>query len=279
MSSNGKFAPKKPISICAYQVKINIVFDPAEFNENEVMECLTKSLPIGFVENSVCETEHSFELCRGYVNGRLIYQLHKDGERVAGSFTKPEIFDCFESRIRLTIAEFAFGKVFLHAGVVGWKGKAIVLPGRSFHGKTTLVSELLKKGADYFSDEYAVLDENGFVYPFPKMLSIRGIIDEIQQLDLPVENFGGKAATEPIAVGMILLTEFNKEAVWNPIRLSSGEALMEIIPHTIPIRYQPEFSLKVLNKLSSRAIITKTPRGEAFLFVDLILDFFEKQAF
>jgi hypothetical protein len=36
-----------------------------------------------------------------------------------------------------------------------------VLPGRSFAGKTTLVAALVQVGAEYWSDEYPVLDAEG----------------------------------------------------------------------------------------------------------------------
>jgi hypothetical protein len=39
---------------------------------------------------------------------------------------------------RLTVAEFAVGRVFIHAGVIAWKGQAVVMPDRSFYGKTAL---------------------------------------------------------------------------------------------------------------------------------------------
>ena len=61
----------------------------------------------------------------------------------------------------------------MHAGVVGWNGRALLLPGRTLSGKTTLVAELLRAGATYYSDELAVLDARGRVHPFPKPLAIR----------------------------------------------------------------------------------------------------------
>jgi hypothetical protein len=42
----------------------------------------------------------------------------------------------------------------------------MVLPGKSFAGKTTLVAALVRAGAEYWSDEYAVLDANGDVHPY-----------------------------------------------------------------------------------------------------------------
>ncbi len=67
------------------------------------------------------------------------------------------------SSLKLYVAEHARGQVFIHAGVVEWKGKAIVIPGRSHAGKTTLVAELLRAGATYYSDEFAVLESDGRV--------------------------------------------------------------------------------------------------------------------
>lgn len=181
--------------------------------------------------------------------------------------------------IRLTVAEFAVGKVFLHAGVVGWKGQAIIIPGQSFTGKSTLVAELVKKGALYYSDEYAVLDENGSVEPFPKWLSLRGIIDPWTQLDCPVESLGGIAGCKTLPVGLILISKFDKEKKipkrWNPQKLTQGKGIMEILPHTLPITNDPKYVLKVLDKLTSRAIIVKTVRGAAEEFAGVLLKYLE----
>jgi hypothetical protein len=54
---------------------------------------------------------------------------------------------------------------------------------------------------------------------------------------------------------------------------------MEMLSHTIPIRYNPKFSLKVLNKTANRAIIVKTKRGDARDFAKKLLNFFEERAF
>jgi hypothetical protein len=64
------------------------------------------------------------------------------------------------------IALHAPEHVFVQAGVVGVGERAMVLPGKSFAGKTTLVAALVRAGAEYWSDEYAVLDANGDVHPY-----------------------------------------------------------------------------------------------------------------
>ncbi len=85
-----------------------------------------------------------------------------------------QAFAVLETEIRQSVAASAERRTFVHAGVVGWRGRAIVVPGRSRSGKTTLVAELVKAGALYLSDEFAVLDGRGRVHPFAKPLSIRG---------------------------------------------------------------------------------------------------------
>ncbi|MBS1793969.1 MAG: hypothetical protein JSS81_08950 [Acidobacteria bacterium] len=206
------------------------------------------------------------------------YVLFEGRKKLTYSNDKNPFINYFFGYLRRIVAEFAKSFVFLHAGVVGWKGKALILPGRSFGGKTTLVRELTKLGAKYYSDEYAVLDEAGLVHPFPKTLSVRGIVDDYQQVELPVEEFGGEKGVEPLAVGMILLTEYEQGAVWAPRYVNGGFGVLELLSHTIPIRYDPKFSLKVLNKTANRAIIVKSKRGEASDFALKLLSFFEKKA-
>src|SRR5688572_14708659 len=54
--------------------------------------------------------------------------------------------DGLDSAIHVAVAERATEWVFVHAGVVGWRGRAIVLPGASLSGKTSLVAALLRAG-------------------------------------------------------------------------------------------------------------------------------------
>ena len=203
--------------------------------------------------------------------------FYLNGKEVASNRTRADVLRGFETQLRLTVAEYAPERVFVHAGVVSWRDTAIVIPARSFQGKTSLVAELVRRGAVYYSDEYAIFDAEGCVHPFPKTLSIRGEIDEFTQKEYPVEAFGGKAGEKKIPVGLILLTRFDPTAEWNPEVLSAGQGILEILEHVVPIRYNPKFSIKVLNRVANRAIIAKTLRGDVSKSVDSILDFFESK--
>ncbi len=61
----------------------------------------------------------------------------------------------------------------MHAGVVGWRGRAILIPGRSGTGKTSLVAALVEQGAVYYSDDYAPIDADGRVRSYARAPSVR----------------------------------------------------------------------------------------------------------
>ena len=181
------------------------------------------------------------------------------------------MFGILSREIRLTAAENAVERVFVHAGVVVWGGRAIVLPGDSFHGKSTLTAELVRRGAGYYSDEYAIFDPTGKVNPFPKSLSIRGEVDAYRQIDRPVEHFGGVQWTGGAVVGLVLLTQYQPRGKWDPQILSPANGLMEILKYTLPIRRRPAFTLAVLKTVADEALIVKTDRGDASEAARLII--------
>ena len=216
------------------------------------------------------EAEHTFGFSSD-ASGRLFLRIN--GDHLSHDDSRRRFFKFFNSMLRIVVAEHAPDNVFIHAGVVGWRGKAIVIPANSFRGKTTLVAELVKNGAEYYSDEYAVLDAKGLVHAFPRNLSIRD--EQFNEEDVPVEVLGGKVGFSPIPVGAVLLTEYDENAEWKPERLTAGQGIMEIIPHTIPRNFNTEFSLKVLNTAVSDAIILKSSRGDASILAIKLLSFFD----
>lgn len=182
-----------------------------------------------------------------------------------------------ESEIRQSVAASAVRRTFVHAGVVGWCGRAILIPGRSRSGKTTLVAELVRAGAQYLSDEFAVLDARGRVHPFAKPLSIRGPGGcDLHVRARRAEELGGTCATRPLPVGLVVLAEHRPGASWRPERLSPGRAVLEMLAHTVPARLRPEASLLSLEKAIARATVWKGERGEARELVPLLLEPLER---
>ncbi len=266
---------KHHLFIESYGVKVQVTSnDPAAIETAK--KTIAEQLPECVREIAETETEHQFLIVWNR-NGRD--SLYKNGEKLFTRIKRGDLFEHFGSEIRRTVAEFAVGRVFIHSGAVSWNGKAILIPANSFCGKTALTAALVKRGALYYSDEYAVLDDEGFIHPFPKTLSIRGEIDNYRQVEYPVEKLGGTAAREKTRVGMILISEYKPFARWNPQILSPARGIMEIIKHTVPIRNNPAFVLKVLDTVVNQAAVVKSRRGDVSKSVDQILDFFEKNCF
>jgi hypothetical protein len=266
----GNFSHKFYIE--SFGVKIGFSTNSAEALE-AVREAVKSYLPGCFEDIEEIETEHNFTFVW---NKSKRDTLYKNGEMIFRVETRKFSVNTVASQIRLTVAEFAVGRVFIHSGVVSWKGKAIIIPAKSMGGKTTLTAALVKRGALYYSDEYAILDEEGFVHPFPKTLSIRGILDNHQQVEHTVEEIGGKSALEKTRIGMFLISRYQSNVQWNPQILSRANGIFEILNHTVPIRTNPDYTFRVLTQAVSQAVIVKADRGDVLKSVNLILDFFEK---
>ena len=202
------------------------------------------------------------------------FQLWENGRFRSDTDDEDILFRFFTGYLRVIVAERALDFVFIHAGVVGYRGHAIVIPVNSFSGKTTLVAELEKRGAEYFSDEYALIDACGAVHPYPRDLSIRLNGDRENPILVTGESLGS-VSTEPAEVGLVLVTEFRPGSVWTPEILSTGNGMKEMIPHTIPIRLNTAFSMKVLKAVATRAIILKGSRPDARLFARTLLSFID----
>lgn len=225
---------------------------------------------IEIIDNETAAVDHTFGI---YRDSNGLFFLNEGNQ--SGSIEDEESFRrLLNSMIRIHVAEKARGWLFIHAGVVGWQGKAIILPAMSHQGKTTLVSELLRAGTEYYSDEYAVIDSMGLVHPFERDLSVRMNGSEVP-VDIPPQEFGSLAGKTPLPVGAVVLTKYEVGKVWKPETLSLGQGILETIPSAIAVNYSTEFSLKVLNTAFRRAIMVRSSRGEARETAYSILALFE----
>jgi hypothetical protein len=204
-------------------------------------------------------------------NVRRFNLLYGDHVRLARSVDVAQVFDTLESDLRLVVAEFARRRVFVHAGVVGWQGKAIVVPGRSYSGKSTLIAELVKAGASYYSDEYAVFDSRGRVHPFHKPLEMREE-GSTKQTKVNVEELGGCLGVKPLPVGLVLVTQYKAGVRWRPRKLSAGEGVLALLANTVSARRSPEKALASLQYVVASAIVLKGARGDARQLTETLLN-------
>ena len=109
----------------------------------------------------------------GRAGTKRFHVLYRDSKRLARSLDLEEIRRAFDRDLSMAVGAGARRRIFVHAGVVSFEDGAILIPGKSFSGKTTLVRALVSQGGAYYSDEFAVLDSRGRVFPWAEALSIR----------------------------------------------------------------------------------------------------------
>lgn len=254
----------------SYGVRVGI-----RVNQPEFLDRLRRVLPPGWKEIPSPLVNRIYSLVVGS-NGtetrlRRFHVLYAGVGRLARTMELQEALDTLEADLQLYVASAARDRVFVHAGAVGWRGRAVILPGRSWAGKTSLVAALLRVGATYYSDEYAVLDARGRVHPYPRPLGIRGGVD-MRPERYPAEALGGVPGVEPLPVGLVALSEYRPGARWRPRPLSPGNAILELLANTVPARRRPKGALAALHQVVRQAPTVKGNRGEAEQVAAAILD-------
>jgi hypothetical protein len=179
------------------------------------------------------------------------------------------LLDVLKVHVQHAVAETAVEHLFIHAGAVSWRGKAILLPGRSGGGKSTLVRELISAGAVYLSDEFAVLDEEGLVHPFARPLSLRTPLGRTvcRPCDL-----GGQTGTQAVPVGAVVFTRFRPRGTFRPACLPRGRAVLELLKHVVAVRAHPGKAMRIARLVTSTSLVLTSVRGEAHSTTAVLLD-------
>ena len=193
---------------------------------------------------------------------RAFHIMYEGAGRIVRTLKPAELFEAFETRLRMAVALLSRRFVFIHAGAVGWGGRAVVIPGRTFTGKSALVEALVRAGAEYLSDEYALLDRRGRVHPFAKPISVR-VHNSIRQEPLPVADFGGRVAERPMKVGAILSTRYQEGAKSRFRAASPGQGILDLIANAVAARWAPSRVMAATCRAAAGATVLRGPRGEA----------------
>jgi hypothetical protein len=193
---------------------------------------------------------------------RRMQILYADSLRIARDTELDQVLAALETDLHRYIAEASPNMTFLHAGVVGWQGRAILLPGHSLSGKTTLVREMLRLGATYYSDEFAVVDDSGNVHPFTRPLGIREDAT-YSQTKYTAETLGAISGVKPLPLGVVAICKYKAGARWKPASLSNGHGALELMGNSIAVRNRPRHTLQRIQKLVRGAVFVKGTRGEA----------------
>jgi hypothetical protein len=193
-------------------------------------------------------------------DGKPVFAVSENGIQMASSADVETAARALESRAHQYVAANAESSVFVHAGVVSWQGKAIVLPGRSYCGKSTLVMALVNAGATYYSDEYAVLDSDGRVHPFRRLPRLRPDFPKLESFPVGLTH---DTPLGPLPVGLVISTRYDPAGVWQPRRLTPGGTLLTLLENTVAVRRQAELSVRTLKNAVASAVGLQSKRTDA----------------
>jgi len=261
------------ISLSIFGVRIGI-----RVSAPELLDALKSCLPLGWKSAGSTAVERVYSVIGTGVGSpqefaRRFNFLFANAQQLARTPNWEDLCETLESDLDFYVAQTTRSWLFVHAGVVGWKGRAVVIPGRSYSGKTTLVRALLEAGATYYSDEFAVLDQEGRVHPFPRALSVRSNATASR---IAAAQLGAQTGRASLPVGLLILTRYKPGVHWWPKVLSVGEGMLGMLQNTLAARRYPELAFTTLASAISEAQVLAGTRGEALETAQLIAQHLEQ---
>ena len=162
--------------------------------------------------------------------GAPAYTLHAGGQVLASAPDRERAVVALQHWIDGEVVARAGRLTPVHAGVVAWRHRAVVLPGPSGTGKTSLVRSLLERGAVYYSDELAFLEADGRVRPYPRHLMVRG--DDGLARAVPADILGAGIGSEAQPISLILDVRFSVDGLVRLEPMTCSEALLLLLANT-----------------------------------------------
>jgi hypothetical protein len=187
------------------------------------------------------------------------WQATRDGVPLSGPEGPDGAVERLVGGIERWIAAAAPDAVFVDAGVVGWRGRALVLPGRRLHGRTTLVAALVRAGAAYLSDVFAVLDHDGRVRAYPRPMPVGRPAWGTRQRRLAP---GPPAGARPLPIGMVARLAHHPQVVRTE-RLTRGQATLALIDAAVTNPHRDREIREVAARAVRDAVAVAGTRGEA----------------
>jgi hypothetical protein len=258
----------EPIRIESYGVRIDIRIDPPDLAAK-----VLPLLPPGWESAPDSFPDAEFALLADG-SGHYLFSGGESGHTGAQRVDLDVALTFLELRVRSCVARWAPERIFVHAGAVARDGRALIIPGESFSGKSTLVAALVRAGATYLSDEFAVLDDDGFVHPYAKPLWLRS--SEGKRIEeATAEALGGAAADVRAPVSLVAVTSYVPGGRWDPSPVSSGEAALALMANTVPAQERPAEALRVVRRVAQRCRCVQGDRGEAETAASALLELLE----
>lgn len=197
------------------------------------------------------------------------FDVAAGGAALSGPIPASRVLPLLLSNLNRAIARSARRHLVLHAGVVGSGGGAVLLPGSSGSGKSTMVATAGRLGHPYGADEHAAIGfEDGLIEPIPKPLALKpgsahlfgDLSDGAQasffgdQLFLPAAALCGGLITPSSPIVAIAFPAY-EEGVTATLRgITPAEALLRLREHSWNFGVDPVRAFRILS-----AVVRKAP--------------------
>ena len=112
------------------------------------------------------------------------YRLSRDDKQIYAGDSLAALANSLMDTSIYNLADKCSSGMLFHAACLSWKGKGVILPAQSGHGKTTLSAWLLSNGFDYLTDELVYMPLNSrqamcFGRPLNVKYGSREIIEDL----------------------------------------------------------------------------------------------------
>jgi hypothetical protein len=194
---------------------------------------------------------------QGVRGGGILVRV--EGEPSPGGWSR------LESELTFFAAEHLSHQVAVHAGVLRHRGRAILLPGASHSGKSSLCVAAASLGVDVLTDEYALIDPGtGRTTGWPRPVRRRTPDGGVQRLDLVV-------GSGPLSVAAVAVLRFDHAARGWGRPVSPARAVLGILENTVCARTRPGAALDAACAIArSCDVALEGPRGEAVTTVEAL---------
>ena len=164
----------------------------------------------------------------------------------------------FESDFGLYVAEKLRDYVAVHAALIGFGEKVVMVPGTSHSGKSTLAHTALRQGLPVLADEYALINvTSGRVTPWARPIRRRLPSGDMERIPLP-------DAPSEVTVSHVVVTEFDGSEPHFPFEpISPGDVALGVLANTVCAQSRPEESVRTVAQLARSVQGLGGKRGEA----------------
>lgn len=199
------------------------------------------------------------------------YRLSRDDKQIYEGDSLSALANSLMDTSIYNLADKCSSGMLFHAACLSWKGRGVILPAQSGHGKTTLSAWLLSNGFDYLTDELVYMPLNTlqamcFGRPLNVKYGSREIIDELlgdnrddsSIIEGPVAMLVPpqlvRADNQPVepSVSMIFFPQFRADTEFSLEKLSPAQTGMSMMACLVNARNLPGDGFKATVDLARK---------------------------